>query len=453
MITLIFWWVMLAAAVLWLSIRRGRESPLLLTYFFSLSMIHVPGALNYTGQSVRLFHERETFAGFRLTLIGLSVMLLTVLGLRVLRLAEVGNVSTKAEEMSMQTVYRVMLVGAIIYFVLTPVASLLPSGTALASTLAGLLPMGFWFWAKNASTSERPWPEFARILAVASLLPVATLLVSGFLGFGVSLMLTIGAMVLVVWPRKWPLILSMPVLAYLGMSLGASYFMQRDEIRSAVWGEEDYESRVEASLGIFTDFRFYDVNDPDTVQAVESRLNQNFLIGIGLQSHANGFSELQYGATVPLWSLVPRVLWPDKPQVGGGGMVVADFTGITFSEGTSVGVGNPFEFYINFGWPGVVGGFMLLGVLLAWHDQRLMLGVNRCDIRQVILYGLPGLTLINPGGNLLEVTVSFVAAQFVARGFLVALSSPLVARMLGFNAVILAQTPIVPISRTARQER
>jgi hypothetical protein len=453
MIELLIWWLVLAIVAIWLGTQKGSESPLLLAYFFSLSMIHAPGALNYTGRSVQLYHERETYVGFQLTLIGMTVLLSVVGVARILNLANASKPIESVAALSMQTVYRIIVVGAMTYFILTPLASLLPSGTAISAPLAGLLPLGFWFWVANAAKSDQPWPELGRIVLATLLLPVATVLVSGFLGFGVGLALSVMVMVLVVWPTKLPLMAVMPLLAYLGLSLGASYFLQRNEIRSAVWGGEDYSTRIDATLGIFRDFRFYDVNDSETVSVIEGRLNQNMLIGIGLQAHANGFSQLQYGATVPLWSLVPRALWPDKPQVGGGGSVVSDFTGITFSAGTSVGAGNPFEFYINFGWPGVVAGFLLLGILFAWHDRNLFAGLQRNDLRAVILYGLPGLTLLNPGGNLMEIMTSYVAAQFVARGFLVALGSPFVARVLGFNSVVnpLASSAVAPsFSRVRR---
>ncbi|MCU0754829.1 MAG: hypothetical protein MUE46_06860 [Xanthomonadales bacterium] len=450
---LLTWWVVLAALAVWLASRRGAESPLMLTYFFALSMIHVGGAINYLGGSVMLYHERETYEGFRLTLIGLSAMLVVVFLLRVLKLVESSKV-VDAPMMPMRTVYRVIGLGALTYFVMNPLSWILPSGTVISATLAGLLPLGFWFWVHNAARSDAPWQQLPRIAAVAVLLPVATLLGSGFLGFGVSLALTIAVMVLVVWPQKSPFVLAMPLIGYLGLSLGASYMIHRNDIRDAVWGGEDLRTRIQATTQIFTDFRFYDVNDPETVAAVESRFNQNVLVGLGLQSHASGFAQLQYGATVPLWSLIPRVLWPDKPDIGGGRTVVSDFTGIYFTDGTSVGAGNPLEFYINFGWAGVIGGFALLGGLLGWHDRNLVDGLRANDLRKVVLYGLPGLTLINPGGNLLEVFIAFIAAQFVARAFVVVLGSAFVARLLGFEAAVAtSKRPAAGRLRPSRQER
>ena len=88
--------------------------------------------------------------------------------------------------------------------------------------------------------------------------------------------------------------------------------------------------------------------------ALDQRLNQNYLVGMGVMRHREGEAELLYGATVPFWALIPRAIWPDKPAVGGGGDLVSQFTGIKFAEGTSVGVGQVLEFYMNFGMPGVL---------------------------------------------------------------------------------------------------
>ena len=99
------------------------------------------------------------------------------------------------------------------------------------------------------------------------------------------------------------------------------------------------------------------------------RLNQNFLVGMGVMRHRQGSVELWYGATIPIWALVPRAIWPDKPAVGGSGDLVAEFTGISFAEGTSVGVGQVLEFYMNFGMTGVVAGFAILGFILMRLDQ------------------------------------------------------------------------------------
>ena len=86
--------------------------------------------------------------------------------------------------------------------------------------------------------------------------------------------------------------------------------------------------------------------------------------------------------------LIPRVLWPDKPAVGGGGSVVHDFTGIEFAEGTSFGAGQVFEFYVNFGSLGVIGGFLLYGWLIGRMDLSVIKYLRQGDQRRFLLWFL-----------------------------------------------------------------
>jgi hypothetical protein len=62
----------------------------------------------------------------------------------------------------------------------------------------------------------------------------------------------------------------------------------------------------------------------------------------------------------------------------------------------------------------VVVGFVLMGLLLAWLDHRILDAMRRRHLGGVLFNGLVGLTLLQPGGNLLEVIVSAVAAIFAA---------------------------------------
>jgi hypothetical protein len=68
------------------------------------------------------------------------------------------------------------------------------------------------------------------------------------------------------------------------------------------------------------------------------------------------------------------------------------------------------EFYVNFGVPGVLAGFAGLGFLLMWLDIATMRAFATGDLAGVLLRALPGLSLLQPGGNLLEILVAFVGA-------------------------------------------
>ena len=89
-------------------------------------------------------------------------------------------------------------------------------------------------------------------------------------------------------------------------------------------------------------------------------MNQNQLVGAAVQYLESGYAPFATGDTLiqSALAIIPRAIWPDKPVFAGSPGLVTQYTGIQFAAGTSVGVGQVLEFYINFGSPGVVGGFL-----------------------------------------------------------------------------------------------
>jgi hypothetical protein len=102
-------------------------------------------------------------------------------------------------------------------------------------------------------------------------------------------------------------------------------------------------------------------------------------------------------------ALVPRAIWPSKPVIAGSGHIVSHMTGLHLSENTSWGVGNVMEFEINFGKPGLIIGFILLGCALGWLDKKAA-EAERCDdYATTIVCFLPAVAMIDPQGSLVEV--------------------------------------------------
>ena len=85
-------------------------------------------------------------------------------------------------------------------------------------------------------------------------------------------------------------------------------------------------------------------------------------------------------------------------------------TGLRLSPTTSFGVGNVMEFQINFGIPGVVVGFFLLGWLIGTLDLKAAVAERRGDLGRMILFFLPGVALIQPNGSLVELFSGSAAA-------------------------------------------
>jgi hypothetical protein len=171
--------------------------------------------------------------------------------------------------------------------------------------------------------------------------------------------------------------------------------------------------------GMLGGFHLIDLNDDKDLTALDVRLNQNMFVGLAAARIQQGQVDFLNGASVVdgVIAVIPRAMWPDKPTSAGSGQVVADMTGLHLNEDTSWGVGNVMEFYINFGIPGVVVGFVLLGWLIGMLDFRAAAAERRADFKTVILCFTPAIAMINPGGSVVEITGGASAALVAALGW------------------------------------
>jgi hypothetical protein len=100
-----------------------------------------------------------------------------------------------------------------------------------------------------------------------------------------------------------------------------------------------------------------------------------------------------YGA--PVYNIIPRILWPTKPQIGTiGGATAEDYYGIT--GGTSITRTILGDFYANFGTAGVIGGMLIFGVATGVLRRRF---VRDRDVRSLLLYGVAFFTLLDHEAN------------------------------------------------------
>src|SRR5262249_45466363 len=154
-----------------------------------------------------------------------------------------------------------------------------------------------------------------------------------------------------------------------------NYTAARLELRQLIWYQaasfDDRLRRIEYS---FQNFAWFDSSNERHRAAIDGRLNQNFFVGLAVSRLESGAIEYAWGAELAdlTIALIPRAVWPEKPVVGGGKTVVHDFAGIDVEETTSIGPGQVFEFYVNFGTLGVIGGFLLYGWLFGWMDLSVM---------------------------------------------------------------------------------
>jgi hypothetical protein len=410
---LLVWSALLMALTAFAIGRRGKGGALALAYFLGLSLIHVPGVLPFLGLGTNLSDREETCFGFEMTILGTAAFVAGAILAR--RTAKLGKISRAEAPRRRAGVFehlgwRTFAVGIAAYFILLPLSLLVPSSTSIVSAFATLLILGLWLVLYGAAEAADRRRTLAT-LTILPLLPLATLVTGGFLGYGIYWVLSVITFLFVIARQRVWFYLAAPLAVFLGLSLFVTYIGQRVDIRKLVWREQaSLSDRLDKVSAIVTDFRLLDLGSATQVAALDARLNQNFLVGVAVRRIESGWADFAYGATVPLWALLPRAVWPDKPPVGGGGEVINDFTGIRFAAGTSVGAGQVLEFYVNFGVPGVVFGFLGLGFVLMRLDQGIMRALAADDTKGLLLRAMPGLTLLQPGGNLLEILVAFVAA-------------------------------------------
>jgi hypothetical protein len=237
------------------------------------------------------------------------------------------------------------------------------------------------------------------------------------MGFGIFNTILVFTFVAGFYRPKWKLVVMGLAAAYLGLSIYVTYMRDRSDIRDSVWGGESYGSRFDQMKQTFSDVELFSVNEDEHLERVDLRLNQNFLVGAAVRHLESGHAKFAKGET--LWmavaAIVPRVIWPDKPVTAGSGDLVSRYTGYYFAEGTSVGIGEVMEFYVNFGPAGVIIGFLITGFIIALIDKRAGECLETNDWISFACWYLPGAALMQVGGSLVEVTASIGASVAVSR--------------------------------------
>jgi hypothetical protein len=424
---------MLIFVLIWLAVgfglallTRRYSAGLPLAYFLGLSLIHVPGAILFldSGLSKMAIWTR---LGFEQTVIGMAAFLVAVAIARYRFVRELGRpISDGRPHLSARSLAALERsapiyfgFGGVTYFIMMPLLGNVPSSAPILSSLGSLIVVGacllLWVTSQNRNRGK-----FWSTVAFLPLLPLATVVQGGFIGFGTYWVLGIGSFLFAQSKRHLRYLLIAPVVALVGISVFVNYMAARNDIRRTVWIEQaDFGDRLQRVIdGIFQNFEWVDFSNQRHRFAIESRLNQNWLIGAAMERLESGTVEYASGASLGsmLVAVIPRAIWSDKPAVGGGGTLVHDFTGIRFAEGTSVGAGQVLEFYVNFGTLGVIAGFLAYGWLLGRIDLKVAESLYRGDRRRFLLWFLIGVALLQPGGNLLEIVVSAAGAAVTGYG-------------------------------------
>lgn len=419
--TLLAVWLGVGAALMALGSQKSRSAGLPLGYFLAISLIHTPGYMVYFSEETRQPSEIWTRTGFEQFVIGMVAFLAGVIAARFGEPRPHGQ-SRRLDASELAALDRLALFyfgSGFLSYVAGEFLSGIPSITSILSAVGSLLIVGVCLrlWAARESGNDFKWWGTIALLPV---LPISTLVKGGFLIAGAHWMLVIISFIFSQTKRsQLGFYLLAPFFVSLGLSVFVNYMAARTEYRRAVWFEQvGISERLNRVFDMFSNLEPLDLSNPKHRTAVDERLNQNLLEGLAAENLESGRVSYLSGSTIgdAALALIPRALWPDKPAVGGGGDIVARFTGLQFPGGTSVGAGQVLEFYANFGTWGVIGGFVLYGWLIGKMDLRVVDCLERGDQKAFLLWFLMGLAMLQPGNNLLEVVVTVASSAITASG-------------------------------------
>jgi len=415
------WIYVSAIALLFVVQWRSKNSVgLAIVYVFSYSIIHLIAAYvytipEYTPKSdilLQMGHSlQNTLSGFRVATFGLLGLIAGVL-----ICPFIFPVSLKAKNFLRAPAVTSKLPGTLIvisllsFFILAPIFRRIPSLGSMATAGTAVSVIGVFFYCWQAF-HQKNTPRFLFGLLGVFVFPFLTIVFTGFASYGAAAAASICMMVVHFYRPRLVACVVLLICLYGGLTFYANWMMHRDEIRASVWGERTLSVRLEQASKMIDDFELLNTGRHLHLEIIDGRLNQNDLVGkayrqlqLGRVEYANGYTML-----VAAVAWVPRIFWPGKPATGGSGQVVSHFTGQKFAEGTSVGAGQALEFFVNFGWYGEFFGFLVLGLLIRYVDERAGFYLMHQDYWSCARWLLPGIGLMQPGGLLAELTGSFAA--------------------------------------------
>jgi hypothetical protein len=169
--------------------------------------------------------------------------------------------------------------------------------------------------ALDSSESENSL-KFWFTIALLPLLPFATVVQGGFLGFGTGMAMAVVAFLFAQSKRKMGYIVLAPVGIFVGLSLFVNYMAARNDIRDLVWYEQTgFGKRLERVAVVFQNFEWLDLSNLQHREAINYGLNRDYLVGMAVDRLQSGQVEYLFGTTFGniFIGLIPRVVWPDKP--------------------------------------------------------------------------------------------------------------------------------------------
>jgi hypothetical protein len=159
-----------------------------------------------------------------------------------------------------------------------------------------------------------------------------------------------------------------------------------------------------------------DPNNKEKGSVLDRLSNIAQITGCVKLTKANGF----YGgkASAPLvTALVPRVLWPDKPQIHMGiwfaieiGAAYVNDEGVA---NNSINMTNPGELYLDFGWIGVIAGCTIFGCLIAMFWNAAHFNETPYNLTGMMWGGYLLILALKNFGSDLQIVITFFSTYLV----------------------------------------
>ena len=394
--------------------KSGISLGLPIAYLFSLLFNHVPGAVAHILGSPELTPTQYTETGIWFTAVG-SVAFLV--GVGVVHLGH-GKQVLPSQPAHRQDFAKFCLVGGLLVTYALSFITVLTSVGMIVLQAGSIWIFGTLIGLREALRRGTLIQTTFWVAAMA-IYPVMTLVGAGFLSFGSTPVFVILSGLVISTRKTWRVVVGIAAATFVFFHLFLSYFANRTDIRDAVWGGANLEIRIKQSAKMFTEIEFFSREKSHQMRALDARLNQNYFCGLAAEWIDARVVHFLYGRSINegLLSLVPRILWPDKPSYGGSYGIITEMTGFEVNDTTTFGVGHVMEFYINFGIPSLIGGFLLLGLLFGWLDRRAALAERSGDLGLAIVYFLPLVAMNMPLGSLAELTGSGLSSYLAALGW------------------------------------
>src|SRR5207244_2920412 len=120
-------------------------------------------------------------------------------------------------------------------------------------------------------------------------LPLSTVMLGGFLGFGTNWALGVATFVLAQLRWRLRALLLAPLICYVGLSVFVNYMAARGEIRTLVWIEQaGISDRVQKIADVLDHFEWFDLSNTRHRSTIDDRLNQNLLVGAAVERLESG---------------------------------------------------------------------------------------------------------------------------------------------------------------------